>query len=128
MGVVVPESPRAEVSDANTWVRRLTVAEYIETVRSAVEVDIEEARSNLNIDLAHVEAYARLAEMIAGKMDVLAFARKFAQCEDGPRNVVGYRAQYSRIFCRSIVTLVFGTRPSTAASLRGWQTALVERN
>ena len=61
----------------NIWVQRLTVPEYIETVRSAVGVDIvQEAREilppdlradgfsntayNLHVDLKHVEAYAHL--------------------------------------------------------------------
>jgi hypothetical protein len=68
-------------------VRRLTVPEYIDTVRTALEVDIaDDARRllprdvradgfsntayNLSIDLAHVEAYARLAELIAARADL----------------------------------------------------------
>ncbi len=79
-----------------TWVRRLTVPEYIETVRSSVGVDIsKEAREilppdvradgfsntayNLNVDLKHVEAYSRLAEIVVGRMDVLAFAKRFSK-------------------------------------------------
>ncbi len=34
---------------------------------------------NLNVDLGHVEAYARLAEAIVAKMDVVAFARRFSK-------------------------------------------------
>jgi hypothetical protein len=78
------------------WLQRLTLSEYIETVRSAVGVDIaKEAREilppdlradgfsntayNLNVDLKHVDAYARLAEMIVSRMDVLKFAAKFSK-------------------------------------------------
>ncbi|MCZ6795208.1 MAG: DUF1592 domain-containing protein [Planctomycetota bacterium] len=78
------------------WLRRLTVPEYIETVRSAVGVDVaRDARRilppdlradgfsntayNLTVDLEHVEAYARLAEIIVGRMDVEAFAAKFSK-------------------------------------------------
>ena len=78
------------------WVRRLTVEEYIETVRSAVGVDIEtEAREllpadlradgfsntayNLNIDLKHVDAYARLAEIIVERLDVASFVSRFSK-------------------------------------------------
>lgn len=78
------------------WIQRLTLPEYIETVRSAVGVDVStEAREllppdlradgfsntayNLNIDLKHVEAYARLAEMIVDRMDVLKFAERFSK-------------------------------------------------
>lgn len=86
--------PSAHARDGRVtyeWVRRLTVPEYVETVRSAVGVDIEQdARRllprdvradgfsntayNLNADLAHVEAYARLAEIIAGRVDVAKLA------------------------------------------------------
>ena len=75
--------------------RRLTVPEYVETVRSAVGVDIaKEAREilpkdfradgfnntayNLNVDLGHVDSYAKLAQIIVGRMDMLAFASEFA--------------------------------------------------
>lgn len=81
---------------ANVFVQRLTVAEYIETVRSAVGIDIEEdARKllppevradgfrntayNLSVDLGHVEAYAQLAEMIVRRMDVAKFAGRFSK-------------------------------------------------
>ena len=76
--------------------QRLTVDEYIETVRSAVGVDIaKEAHEllppdlradgfsntayNLNVDLKHVEAYAQLAELIVERMDVLKFAGRFSK-------------------------------------------------
>ena len=80
----------------NQWIRRLTVEEYIETVRSTVSVDIaREARQilpkdmradgftntayNLNVDLKHVESYARLAEIIVKRMDVVPFVRQFSK-------------------------------------------------
>ncbi|MGI9457084.1 MAG: DUF1592 domain-containing protein, partial [Aeoliella sp.] len=80
------------------WLQRLTVSEYIETVRSSVGVDIaKEARDllppdlradgfsntayNLNVDLKHVQAYARLAEIIVERMDVLKFAAKFSKSQ-----------------------------------------------
>ncbi|MDE0736673.1 MAG: DUF1592 domain-containing protein, partial [Pirellulaceae bacterium] len=80
----------------NQWIRRLTVNEYIETVRYAVDVDISrEARQllprdvradgfsntayNLNVDLKHVESYARLAEKIVQGMEVLPFVRRFSK-------------------------------------------------
>jgi hypothetical protein len=69
------------------FVQRLTVPEYIETVRGVLGVDIaREAREllprdlradgfsntayNLTVDFGHVEAYAKLAELIAGRIDV----------------------------------------------------------
>ena len=78
------------------WVRRLTVPEYIETVRSLTGVDIaREAREtlppdiradgfsntayNLTVDLKHIEAYSRLAGIIAGKMNVRQFAKRFSR-------------------------------------------------
>lgn len=83
----------------SAWVRRLTVPEYIETVRAAVGVNIErEAREllprdqradgfgntayNLTVDLAHVEGYARLAELVARRIDVVKFAAKFTDSRE----------------------------------------------
>ncbi len=80
------------------WVQRLTVPEYIQTVRSAVGVDIaKEAKEilppdlrtdgfsntayNLNIDLKHVEGYAVLAELIVSRMDVLKFSARFSKSQ-----------------------------------------------
>lgn len=76
------------------WIRRLTVNEYIETVRSSVGVDIEgEARErlpadlradgfsntayNLNVDMGHVTAYAELAAKIVEKLDLTELAHRF---------------------------------------------------
>jgi hypothetical protein len=93
---VIDPAIYAHDSGGNIWVQRLTVTEYIETVRAAVGMDIEkEAREllprdlradgfsntayNLNVDLKHVDAYARLAEIIVSRMDVEAFAKKFSK-------------------------------------------------
>jgi hypothetical protein len=79
--------------------RRLTLAEYIETVRSTTGVELEEeARRilpqdlradgfsntayNLGVDLGHVEGYARLAEIIASRIDPLALAAEHAPCRE----------------------------------------------
>lgn len=76
------------------WIQRLTIPEYITTVRSAVGVDIsKEAREllppdlradgfsntayNLNVDLKHIGAYAKLADIIVDRMDVAKFTRRF---------------------------------------------------
>lgn len=81
------------------WVRRLTVSEYIATVKSSLGVDIEkEARKmlppdlradgfnntayNLNVDLKHVDAYAKLAELIVERMDVEDFVARFSKNKD----------------------------------------------
>lgn len=81
---------------ATTWVRRLTVREYIATVQATVGVDIsQEAREllppdlradgftntayNLAVDLKHISAYAQLAEMIVERMDVTEFAGQFTK-------------------------------------------------
>ncbi len=84
---------------SKTYVQRLTVPEYIETVKSTLAVDIaKEAREllprdlradgfsntayNLNVDLAHVEAYARLAEIVAGKIDIQALATQYTKSRE----------------------------------------------
>ena len=81
---------------SQNWVRRLTIPEYIETVRYAVGVDISQdaiamlppdlradgfsnTSYNLNVDLKHVECYARLADQIVSQMDVASFARRFSK-------------------------------------------------
>lgn len=82
--------------EAGHWIQRLTIDEYIATVQATVDVDIsKEAREmlprdlradgfsntayNLNVDLAHVEAYARLAEIIVQRMDISKFAKRFSK-------------------------------------------------
>lgn len=81
------------------FVQRLTVPEYIETVRSTLGVDIsKEAREvlprdlradgfsntayNLNVDLGHIEAYAKLADSIAGRIDIKALAAKHTKSRE----------------------------------------------
>lgn len=81
---------------SQTWVRRLTMSEYIATVKATVGVDItEEARRllppdlradgfsntayNLGVDLKNIEAYAQLAEIIAQRVDASQFARRWTK-------------------------------------------------
>ncbi len=80
----------------DVWVQRLTLPEYIATVQAAVDVDIsQEAEQllppdlradgfrntayNLGIDLKHIEAYSKLAEIIVSRMDVLKFSSQFSK-------------------------------------------------
>ena len=79
--------------DAN-WLRRLTVPEYIETIRALFDIDISKEASellppdvradgfsntayNLNVDLKHIEAYQKLAEIVVQRIDVAAFQKRF---------------------------------------------------
>jgi hypothetical protein len=79
---------------SGNWVRRLTIPEYVATVKAVTGVEIEaEARRllppdiradgfsntayNLKVDFKHVEAFAKLAEIIVKRMDVSAFAKRF---------------------------------------------------
>lgn len=79
--------------------RRLTVNEYINTVRDLFGVDIEaEARAllppevradgfsntsyNLAVDLKHIEAIGELAGIVVAKLDVAAFAKRFSKKRD----------------------------------------------
>lgn len=76
--------------------QRLTVQEYINTVRAAVGVDIsKEAREllppdiradgfsntayNLSVDLQHVNAFSQLAEIIVSRMDTVKFVARFSR-------------------------------------------------
>ncbi len=81
-------------SAMGSFVQRLTIQEYVATVRDSVDVDIEkEARAvlppdlrvdgftntaySLKVDLKHVQSYAKLAETIVERMDVPTFAKRF---------------------------------------------------
>lgn len=76
------------------YLRRLTVSEYVATVQSIFGIDVsDQARQwlprdvradgfsntayNMNVDLKHIEAYARLAEFVVSKLDAMGFARQF---------------------------------------------------
>ncbi len=83
-----------DTQSRETYVRRLTIDEYIRSVQAAVGVDIAyQARKrlppdlradgfsntayNLTVDLEHVEAYNRLAKLIVAQMNPPEFASKF---------------------------------------------------
>jgi hypothetical protein len=76
------------------WVQRLTVDEFINTVQATFDVDIRDDAKrilprdmradgfsntayNLNVDLQHVDAYAKLADIIVERLDVRPFAKSF---------------------------------------------------
>ncbi|MGI9472825.1 MAG: LamG-like jellyroll fold domain-containing protein [Rubripirellula sp.] len=84
------------VRESENWVQRLTLPEYVESVRSVFGVDISQLAGellpldkradgfrntayNLNVDLEHVESYARLAEAIVAQVDVEAFAKRYSK-------------------------------------------------
>jgi mono/diheme cytochrome c family protein len=79
--------------------RRLSVREYVETVRATLGVDISrEAREilpkdlradgysntayNLGVDLEHIEGFTRLAQLIVERLDILALAARHTSCAD----------------------------------------------
>ncbi|MEL6107339.1 MAG: DUF1592 domain-containing protein [Planctomycetota bacterium] len=83
-----------EIGASAGYVRRLTVEEYVQSVKSAVGVDVGgEARAalpadlradgfantsyNLTVDLKHIEAYRELANKVTDSMDARAFAKRF---------------------------------------------------
>lgn len=78
------------------YVQRLTVDEYIETIQQTLGVDISrQARTllppdlradgfsntayNLNVDLKHIDAWAKLASLTVSRMDVDQFAARFSK-------------------------------------------------
>ncbi len=84
------------VRQAGNWVQRLTISEYVATVKAIFDVDIskEAMKSlpkdqradgfrntayNLNVDLKHVEAYAQMAALIVGQVDAVQFAGRFGK-------------------------------------------------
>lgn len=104
-----------EDTSGQQWVQRLTVGQYIRTVRDTLGVDIaNDARRtlppdlradgfrntayNLNIDLKHIEAYAGLAERTVELMDVEAFAKRFSGSrkltDDNMRKLIAEMGQW----------------------------------
>lgn len=103
-GVIDPALYAHSSQSSDVWVQRLTRQEYISTIQSAIGVDISAEAAellpadlradgfsntayNLNVDLQHVTAYARLAEIAVERLDVPAFARRFSSnrsVEDNP--------------------------------------------
>ena len=78
------------------WVRRLTVAEYIASIKIVTGVDISKealvllpvdiradgfsnTSYNLKVDLKHVDAYSKLASLIVSKMDLMSFSEKYTK-------------------------------------------------
>ena len=93
---VDPLAHKRDRRAAQNWVRRLTVPEYIATIKAATGIDIsKEAQEmlprdlradgfsntayNLGVDLKHIESYARLASIVVSRMDAGTFAKRFAE-------------------------------------------------
>ena len=89
-------------------VRRLTVSEYTASIRSATGIDVSEDAArllppdlradgfentayNLTVDLRHVEAYARVAESAAQRIDVRRIAGEGTGLTDGRLRRIGER-------------------------------------
>jgi hypothetical protein len=94
--VIDPSVYAGRDAGGQVFVQRLTVPEYIATVKAAVGVDISgEAERllprdkradgfsntayNLNVDLEHVSAFAQLAGKIVERLDVAAFCARFGK-------------------------------------------------
>jgi hypothetical protein len=106
METIDPFLYRHRQEDAGNMVRRLTVGEYVETVKDVLNVDIQEEAGklmprdlradgfsntayNLNVDLGHVNAYATLAAIVVERMDVKAFMQRFEQPVKFTDNAMG---------------------------------------
>jgi len=78
------------------FVRRLTIPEYVETVRAALGVDIQEEAErmlpldvradgfrntayNLTVDLKHIDAWDQLARIIVDRLDTRKFVSRFTR-------------------------------------------------
>ncbi len=106
-------------SSKSVFVQRLTVPEYIETIRSLFGVDVSEAAKeilpadlradgfsntayNLTIDLAHVEAYMKLAELVTDRIDAAALAKRFTKSREmTDENLVKFIGPLGRLVLRS---------------------------
>jgi len=84
------------LTDPKKFPRRLTLPEYLATVQATTEIDVTNEATellppdlrtdgfrntayNLGVDLKHVEAHARLADLIVSKLDVQKFAARFSK-------------------------------------------------
>lgn len=103
-GTIDPAVYAQDGHAGDVWIQRLTKSEYVETVRGATGIDVSKEAAellpkdlradgfcntayNLNVDLQHVTAYARLAEVIVERLDVPQFASRFSKdrsIEDKP--------------------------------------------
>ena len=98
LDVIDPAIYRNDERAGKNWVQRLTVDEYVATVKATVGVDISDQAEkvlppdlradgfnntayNLGVDLKHIQAYASLSETIVQRMDVNAFARRFTKSQ-----------------------------------------------
>ena len=97
--MIDPAAHRLSRQTRQASLRRLTVPEYIETVRAAVGVEIgreaieilprdlradgfNNTAYNLGVDLSHVEAYSQMAGLVVSRLDVPAFLKEFAPDPD----------------------------------------------
>lgn len=93
-----PANYRYRGQQGEVWLQRLTIPEYIATVRATFGVDIESSALkllprdvradgftntayNMSVDLEHIEAYRRLAELIVEELDLQKFARRFSKSQ-----------------------------------------------
>ena len=84
------------VRQSGNWVQRLTIPEYVATVKAIFDIDVAKEAAerlpkdqradgfrntayNLNVDLKHVEAYAQMAALIVDQIDAVQFARRFGK-------------------------------------------------
>ena len=91
-----PAVYRHQNLSGEVWVQRLTVAEYVATVKASLGVDVEKealellppdvradgfsnTAYNMGVDLKHVEAYRKLSEIIVSRLDVLDFSSRFSK-------------------------------------------------
>ena len=134
-----PAADAPEGSGVGNWVRRLTVSEYIETVRGSLGVDIaEEAREilppdlpadgfentayNLNVDLTHVDAFARLAAIASGRADI---SRLCGACEPNEDSISSLAWRVLRgVVTEQEAGLFHGLARSAAETGHSWEDSM----
>jgi hypothetical protein len=104
------------------FVQRLTVPEYIESVRSLLGVDITQQAQqilprdlradgfsntayNLTVDLAHVEAYMTLAELIVQQLDAEKLVRRYTKSREATdENLAKFIDPFGQLVFRGPIT------------------------
>ncbi len=102
--------------------QRLTVSEYVESVRTLLGVDVAQQAHeilppdlradgfsntayNLTVDLAHVEAHMKMAELIVAQIDAVELARRFTKSRElSDENLEKFVAPFGRLMLRGPIS------------------------
>lgn len=118
LAVIDPANYVHGTGSQTTFVQRLTVPEYVESIKSLLGIDVTEqavktlprdlradgfsnTAYNLTVDLAHIEAYMEVAEYVVGKIDVDKLAKRSTKSREmSDENIVKFVDSFGRLALR----------------------------